>query len=245
MLKKEAIFLDLDNTILDSKGAYKYSLEKLSHHWKKIYGENDFLHSFEEKKKIVTERLRGMPTHRSRILVFKELIDERELSLHSEKILYFERKYFQYFVEYIKLFKRTNKKKYKKLFSLLDEFSRNKNIYLLTNESLKTQLIKTKNTLPTSLNINLITSEEVGKEKPTMDYFSYVLQRAKVNPSQAIMIGDSYEDDICGAIHSGVRAIQVLSVFGEDSIQEGIYKDTKYVIYGNVLQALESLQRIQ
>ena len=78
-----------------------------------------------------------------------------------------------------------------------------------------------------------------------MDYFSYVLQRAKVNPSQAIMIGDSYEDDICGAIHSGVRAIQVLSVFGEDSIQEGIYKDTKYVIYGNVLQALESLQRIQ
>ena len=146
MLNKEAIFLDLDNTILDSKGAYKYSLEKLSHHWKKIYGENDFLHSFEEKKKIVTERLRGMPTHRSRILVFKGLIDERELSLHSENILYFERKYFQYFVEYIKLFKTTNKKKYKKLFSILDEFSRTKNIYLLTNEALKTQLIKTKNT---------------------------------------------------------------------------------------------------
>ena len=240
MLNKEAIFLDLDNTILDSKGAYKYSLDKLSHHWKKIYGENDFLHSFEEKKKIVTERLRGMPTHRSRILVFKGLIDERELSLHSENILYFERKYFQYFVEYIKLFKTTNKKKYKKLFSILDEFSRTKNIYLLTNEALKTQLIKTKNTLPASLNINLVTSEEVGKEKPSTEYFYYVLQRAKVNSSQAIMIGDSYEDDICGAIDSGIEAIRVLSVFGDDSLSEGFYKDTKFKVYGNVLQVLEN-----
>ena len=245
MLKKEAIFLDLDNTILDSKGAYNYSLEKLSHHWKKIYAENNFLNHFEEKKKIVTGRLRGMPTHRSRILVFKELIDERELSLHSEKILYFERKYFQYFVEYIKLFKRTNKKKYKKLFSILDEFSRTKNIYLLTNESLKTQLIKTNNTLPASLNINLITSEEVGKEKLSTEYFSYVLQRANVDSRHSSMIGDSFEDDICGAINSGVRAIQVLSVFGEDSLSEGIYKDTKFVIYGNVLQALENFQRTQ
>ena len=59
------------------------------------------------------------------------------------------------------------------------------------------------------------------------------------------MVGDSYEDDICGAINSGVRAIHVLSVFGEDSIQEGMYKDTKFVIYGNVIQALESLQRTQ
>ncbi len=242
MVHKKAIFLDLDNTILDSKGAYNYSLDKLSHHWKKYYGGTNFLQQFEEKKKMVKQRLTGLPYHRSRILVFKELIDEKEHSLNSEKILYFERKYFQYFVEYMKSFKRINKKKYKKLFSQLDEYSRTKKIFLLTNESLKTQLIKTKNLLPPTLNLHLITSEEVGQEKPSTEYFSFVLQKADAEAKDTIMIGDSFEDDICGALHSGIEAIQILSVFGEDYKEEKTHDGQKYKIFGNVLQALEDLE---
>ena len=239
-MKDNGLFLDLDNTILDSKGAYNYSLSKISKFWKKEFREDDFLEQFEEVKKEIKKRLHSLPYHRSRLLVFKEMIDKKQHKLNSKLLLKLDYIYFYNFKKYINIYKKDNKKNYKNLFKILKELEKNTKIFLLTNESLRTQLIKTHEIIPLDFNLNLITSEEVGKEKPSKDYFTYAIQKSQISTENLTMIGDSLEDDIYGAINSNIKAIQVKSVFGDSKYEEGNLNGIIFPIYGNILQALES-----
>ena len=57
--------------------------------------------------------------------------------------------------------------------------------------------------------ISLVTSEEVGVEKPDEAIFYYALNKINLKPEQVIMIGDSYAKDILGATNIGIQAYQV------------------------------------
>ena len=54
----------------------------------------------------------------------------------------------------------------------------------------------------------IVTSEESGVEKPDPKPFRMVLEKLGVPASQAVMIGDDYQKDICGATAIGMRAIE-------------------------------------
>ncbi len=53
----------------------------------------------------------------------------------------------------------------------------------------------------------LITSESVGVKKPNPKIFNFALNKASAKAHNSMMIGDSFEADIQGAIHVGMRAI--------------------------------------
>ena len=53
----------------------------------------------------------------------------------------------------------------------------------------------------------LITSDEVGLKKPNPKVFEYALSKANAKTQESIMIGDSMEADIQGAINVGMKAI--------------------------------------
>jgi putative hydrolase of the HAD superfamily len=50
---------------------------------------------------------------------------------------------------------------------------------------------------------------EIGVEKPGEGIFLAALREAGVTPTEAIHVGDSYEDDVCGAEKVGIRAVLV------------------------------------
>ncbi|MBT8377003.1 MAG: YjjG family noncanonical pyrimidine nucleotidase [Bacteroidia bacterium] len=50
-------------------------------------------------------------------------------------------------------------------------------------------------------------SEMVGVKKPNPKIFHFALQQAKADPAESVMIGDSLEADIEGAINVGMEAI--------------------------------------
>lgn len=52
-----------------------------------------------------------------------------------------------------------------------------------------------------------VTSGEVGEDKPKPPIFLKALERAKVKASEAILIGDQYQNDIMGARGVGISAI--------------------------------------
>lgn len=54
---------------------------------------------------------------------------------------------------------------------------------------------------------NVIISEDVGVNKPDPLIFEYALDKAKATKSQSIMVGDSIEADIDGALNYGLDAI--------------------------------------
>jgi YjjG family noncanonical pyrimidine nucleotidase len=53
----------------------------------------------------------------------------------------------------------------------------------------------------------LVASEDVGIAKPDRGIFDIALRRLGVGASQAVMVGDSWANDIAGAAAAGIRAI--------------------------------------
>src|SRR5262249_14907000 len=54
-----------------------------------------------------------------------------------------------------------------------------------------------------------LTSEEVGVEKPASRFFREACRKMKCRPQEAVMVGDSWEKDVLGALNAGMRAIYV------------------------------------
>jgi putative hydrolase of the HAD superfamily len=53
----------------------------------------------------------------------------------------------------------------------------------------------------------MVTSEEIGEPKPGRAIFEAALNRAECRPEEAVMIGDSWEVDVLGAIGAGIRPL--------------------------------------
>ncbi|MEM0155542.1 MAG: HAD family hydrolase [Thermoplasmataceae archaeon] len=53
----------------------------------------------------------------------------------------------------------------------------------------------------------LVTSGEVGVSKPDSRIFEFAMTKADTIPSETVMVGDTWEQDIVGAINAGIRAV--------------------------------------
>ena len=53
----------------------------------------------------------------------------------------------------------------------------------------------------------LIASEDVGVSKPDPGIFEIALSRIGVAASDAVMVGDSWANDVAGAVNAGIRAV--------------------------------------
>ncbi len=78
---------------------------------------------------------------------------------------------------------------------------------MLTNENTRTQLIKMKAIDPAAEFFKfLLTSEEVGVEKPHRRMFEMALKNLKLPPDRCLVIGDSYETDVQPARRLGIHS---------------------------------------
>lgn len=73
----------------------------------------------------------------------------------------------------------------------------------------------------------LVTSEEVGFEKPDKRMFQLTLKKLKLKSSEAVMVGDSWSKDIQGAINVGIKAVWKQS-HGNGLVEDGIWKFANY-----------------
>ncbi len=51
------------------------------------------------------------------------------------------------------------------------------------------------------------TSEIIRKYKPDPEFYHYILQKEKCSKEDAIFVGDSYVDDVCGPGKAGIKSI--------------------------------------
>lgn len=237
----KALFLDLDNTIFDSKKAYDYALSRLSVRYGNYFRGIPFLEEFEKHKKDVKTQLKGHPGNRNRLLVLKRMADLYWESLDAEKILFLEKNYFKYFKRNIVEQLRLHRKGYKRLFQILEKISNKIPVYILTNESLRTQLYKISWVFPAYLKIRLIASEEVGHEKPSLEFYQYALRKVSAIPEEVMMIGDSLEDDVLGALATNIPAYHLTTIFGEETIHEEILGNKKFIKSTNLPFLLETI----
>lgn len=92
-------------------------------------------------------------------------------------------------------------------------------LHLITNGFEKTQHNKLTHSGISHFFLEVITSETSNSIKPKKEIFDYALNKANAFHDQSIMIGDSIEVDIMGAINAGIDQVYVNYLETECCIQ--------------------------
>ena len=234
------LFLDLDNTLYDAKYTYSYTISKLDEEWIRKGRVGNFISLYEKARQATKLDLKDHSSNRLRVLYFKKIFDDIDGKLNIDATLEMEELYYKNFIQGIQNYVKANQANYKLLFNRLKEISNNHKIFILTNENLRTQLFKLSAFFPNNIPIQLLTSEEIGKEKPSPIFFKKALKLSNSKPSECLMIGDNLVDDIKGALSLKIPSVYVKSIFGDlEYSKTKTMSGKKYNEVSNILKALE------
>lgn len=92
-------------------------------------------------------------------------------------------------------------------YDILKYLDKNYNLHIITNGFEEAQEKKMKSSDLRQYFKTVTNSEMVGVKKPNPKIFNFALELANAKPEESIMIGDSLEADIEGALGVGMRAI--------------------------------------
>ena len=91
--------------------------------------------------------------------------------------------------------------------ALLKNLKKNFRLHIITNGFEQVQHFKIANSGLKPYFENTFTAEKVGYKKPHPQIFKAAMQSVNTTPKASLMIGDSLEADIEGALHQGMQAI--------------------------------------
>jgi putative hydrolase of the HAD superfamily len=94
-------------------------------------------------------------------------------------------------------------------FEILEYLKGKYELHIITNGFEEIQTKKMESSRILDYFSTLVTSESVGVKKPNPKVFNYALEKANAQSNNSIMIGDSIEADIEGALSVGMKAIHV------------------------------------
>lgn len=209
------VFFDLDHTLWDFETNSRATLNDLYHELN--LGEqsgadfNKFHATYHHYNEIYWDRFRKGHINREelrwrrmwRTLVEFKLTDEPLSKLMSERYLEI-------------LPTKTNLFPY--CIDILDYLTqKGYPIHLITNGFEKTQHMKIRNSGIDHYFKEMITSEQAGIMKPHAAIFEYALKTTGAKASESIMIGDTLEVDILGALNAGIDAAYVHAEVPEGS----------------------------
>ena len=92
-------------------------------------------------------------------------------------------------------------------FEVIQDLAAHFPLYILTNGFNDIQYVKIEGAGMRSFFQEIITSQQVGTKKPNPLFYEYALERAGIQPGEALMIGDHIEADVRGALNAGIPAI--------------------------------------
>lgn len=198
------IFFDLDHTIWDFDKNAEETLQELYEIYKLrelgLLSASEFILRY-------TENNHSLWAQYHLGLISKELLRaERfrktfiELGVHPEKVpQQFEEDYVKISPTKTNLFEGAEK--------VLGYLQKKYTLHIISNGFRETTLTKMDLSGLNPYFTNVIISEEVGINKPDKAVFQYALDKAGANLEESIMIGDSLEADIYGAMNFGMKAI--------------------------------------
>jgi putative hydrolase of the HAD superfamily len=155
--------------------------EGINHHYWKLYREN----------KISQEELR----HKRLIKTFEAI----DFDFDPQKIESISDQYILHLSTFSNLFEGA--------ISLLDGLKSKYQLHVITNGFETVQHHKIKNSGLSSYFKNVFTAEKVGYKKPHPIIFEHALDHTQTNAHNSLMIGDSLEADVLGAMNIGMQAI--------------------------------------
>ncbi len=234
-MKYKDLFFDLDHTLWDFEANSRQTLEELYHELElKNRGIHDF-NLFHKNYLVHNDKL--WDRYRKGFIKVDELRWKRMwLALLDFKIAD-EPLAREMGVRFLDLLP-TRKLLFPHTIEVLDYlFNKNYRLHLITNGFEKTQHGKLKNSGLDKYFIEVITSEGSNSLKPHKEIFEFAFRKTGAVPEQSIMIGDTIDVDILGALNAGIDQVHVNHLTREPVPVNG--KLPTYTVYS--LKELEGI----
>ena len=135
-------------------------------------------------------------------LRFNRLADtfsQIDFVISTDKIIHISEAYINYLSSFPHLFDGT--------IPLLEKLNSRYNLHIISNGFEQVQHFKIKNSGLAPYFDFIFTADQVGFKKPHPQIFIEALKKTNANPQKSLMIGDSLEADILGALAQGMHAI--------------------------------------
>jgi putative hydrolase of the HAD superfamily len=202
------IFFDLDHTLWDFEKNSETVIESMlvTYDVERLY--NITSADFIKKYKKINKKLWHLYSHKKitkeelRSTRFTKTLDR--LGAKNEELgLLLEKEYIAKSPYQTHLLEGANE--------ILDYLQPKYELHVLTNGFKEVQHIKLHESGIKKHFNNIFISEEMGFQKPDKEIFDAAQKVAKVNAEECIMIGDSFENDIQGALKAGWKAVYLSS----------------------------------
>ncbi len=219
----KAVLFDFDDTL------YEYEKTNLAGEravYEILKDKNISFEEFKEKyyecKVEIHRELAGTASSHNRVLYFHRFIEKTHRDVKPSLILDMYDAYWNAFLENMVLHNR--------VIEVLKELKKKRiKIGIVTNLTTHIQLRKLKKLgLEDYVDI-LVTSEEVGAEKPRAIMFLKALNKLDLKPKEALMVGDSLINDIEGGNSVGLKTV-LIDKKGLDLSDINDYRKPDYVI---------------
>ena len=202
----KGVFVDIDNTLYPYEPAHQKAITACYDELIRAFGIklsfDDFYQTYRRKRTEATKRLSPQGACRSRLFAFQSFFEEKHIPQAFSHALKFETLYWDTLINNMVLCEDASR------FLLLCK-ERNIPVCALSDMQTHFQIQKLHTLKVDHLIDYLVTSEEVGAEKPAPVMFETALKKLKLRTDEVIMIGDSKEKDIIGAQNLGIKSYLV------------------------------------
>lgn len=200
-MKFKNLILDLDNTLYGYNDPHQKAILFLLNQFSKEFkvALEEVKTTFQIARKKTHLELPNRASSHNRLLYVQKLFELFEINSLPYALKYYNF-YWDTFLDHMTLFDGVDEilKKHK---------SNGGKICILTDLTSHIQYRKIEKLKLYEYVDFMVTSEEVGIEKPHPLMFSKALQKLNSTPEQALMIGDNWEKDIIGANNTGISSI--------------------------------------
>ncbi|MDP5097114.1 MAG: YjjG family noncanonical pyrimidine nucleotidase [Flavobacterium sp.] len=224
---KKHLFFDLDHTLWDFDKNSAFAFETIFKQQGLDINLADFLEIYIPRNQHYWKLYQvNQITHEDlRYYRLKDVFDALEFEVSDAIIYHLSDEYIKYLPEYNHLFDGA--------IELLDYLKPKYQLHIITNGFASVQTKKLKNSNIDHYFETITNSEMAGVKKPNSEIFNFALSLAKASKEESIMIGDSYEADVIGAIEAGIDAV----FFNEQKIQvaQPVFQVTHLLELKNIL----------
>ncbi|WP_339889333.1 YjjG family noncanonical pyrimidine nucleotidase [uncultured Flavobacterium sp.] len=224
---KKHLFFDLDHTLWDFDKNSGFAFDAIFKNQGFDISLQEFLNIYIPRNQYYWKLYQvNQISHQDlRYYRLKDVFDALHFEVSDEIIHQLSDDYIKYLPEYNHLFDGA--------IELLDYLKPNYQLHIITNGFSEVQDKKLHNSNIGHYFETITNSELAGQKKPNPIIFDYALAIAKASKEESIMIGDSFEADILGALDFGIDAI----FFNENKteIKHDVYQVNHLLELKNIL----------
>lgn len=198
---KTDIFFDLDHTLWDFEKNSALAFQTIFEEFKLPYALPRFLEIYVPTNLKYWKLYRDEKISQSELRYhrLKEVFDGMEQVVPDQLIHQISEAYIEYLPTFNHLYEGAKE--------LLDYLSPHYRLHIITNGFQTVQQGKLQNSGIEHYFKTVTNSEMAGVKKPNPIIFNFALQQAQASLQNALMIGDSWEADIVGAMNMGMDAL--------------------------------------